>query len=231
MPASIDHRAWIGEAYAVADELRSVAGEGLEYARDEYDRRRYERVLHCSARLLTDIEQRPREAILEDYSGDLHQITPQIGVDAMVVERGRVLLIQRTDNRMWCMPGGAAEVGESLAQAAERELQEEAGIEGRATRVVALFDSRLWRSGVKRHMVHVVLLVERLSGTPTISTESLAVGYFGESELPPLSHGHRHWLPMLLARQRQGVAEVYFDASGAGAERGALLGGEGNGRR
>jgi len=211
MQGETDTHAWAGEAYALADELRSIASEGLEYARDDYDRRRYERVLRCSAQLLGGVERRPAETILEEFSGDLHQTTPQIGVDAMVLEAGKVLLIQRTDNGLWCMPGGAAEVGEVLAHAAERELREEAGIEGRANSVVALLDSRLWHSGVKRHMVHLVFLVERISGTPSTSGESLAVGYFAESELPPLSYGHRGWLPLLLGRISRGEPGAYFD--------------------
>ncbi len=211
MQGLMDAHGWAAKVYALADEIRSIGSEGLEYTEDEYDRRRYDRVLRCSAQLLAAIERRPAEAILEDFAGDLHQTTPQIGVDAMVLEAGKVLVIQRSDNGLWCMPGGAAEVGETLAQAAERELREETGMEGKARRVLGLFDSRLWHSGMKRHMVHIVFLVERIAGTPTRSSESLDVAYFAETELPPLSYGHRTWLPCLLERQRQGEPGVYFD--------------------
>ena len=211
MQGQEDPCARAGEAYALADELRSIASEGLEYARDEYGRRRHDRVLRCSAQLVVGLERRPAEAVLRDHTGDLHHATPQIGVDAMVLEEGRELLIQRTDNSPWCMPGGSVEVGETLARVAERELREEAGIEGKARRVVALFDSRLWHSGMKQHMVHLVFLVERLSGTPTRSSESLAAGYFAPSALPPLSYGHRDWLPLVLARVKENEPGAYFD--------------------
>jgi len=211
MHTPMDAGAWAEEAYSLADELRSIASEGLEHAANGYDRHRYERVLQCSARLLGVLENRPPESILHEFGGDLHTTTPQIGVDAMVLDGERLLLIRRTDNGLWCMPGGAAEVGETLAQAAERELREEAGIEGRVRRLVGVFDSRLWHSGVKRHMVHIVFLVERVAGIPVKTDESLDVGCFAEAELPPLSHGHRQWLPMLLARQRQGEPGAYFD--------------------
>ena len=211
MQTPMDARTWAEEAYILADELRSLACEGLEYAANGYDRHRYERVLRCSARLLGGLESRPPETILREFGGDLHTLTPQIGVDAMVLDGERLLLIQRTDNRLWCMPGGAAEVGETLAQAAERELREEAGVEGRARRLAGVFDSRLWHSGVKRHMVHVVFLVQHVAGIPARTDESLDVGYFAQAELPPLSYGHRQWLPLLLARQRQGEPEAYFD--------------------
>lgn len=211
MQTPMDAGTWAEEAYILADELRSLASEGLEYAANSYDRHRYERVLRCSARLLGSLESRPPETILREFGGDLQAITPQIGVDAMVLDGERLLLIQRTDNRLWCTPGGAAEVGETLAQAAERELREEAGVEGRVRHLAGVFDSRLWHSGVKRHMVHVVFLVEHVAGIPAKTDESLDLGYFREAELPPLSHGHRQWLPLLLARQRQGEPGAYFD--------------------
>lgn len=211
METPMDARTWAEGLYILADELRSLATEGLEYAANGYDRHRYERVLQCSARLLGGLENRPPESILQDFGGDLHTVTPQIGVDAMVLDGERLLLIQRSDNGLWCMPGGAVEVGETLAQAAERELREEAGIEGRVRRLAGVFDSRLWHSGVKRHMVHIVFLVEHVAGIPVRTDESLDVGYFAEAALPPLSHGHRQWLPLLLARQRQGEPGAYFD--------------------
>lgn len=43
-------------------------------------------------------------------------------------EAGRVLLIRRTDNDLYAIPGGALELGETLTQAAERETMDETGI-------------------------------------------------------------------------------------------------------
>lgn len=40
-----------------------------------------------------------------------------------------VLMIERTDNGFWALPGGAQDVGESLTEAAQREVTEETGIE------------------------------------------------------------------------------------------------------
>ena len=43
-------------------------------------------------------------------------------------DAGRVLMIQRSDNDLWAIPGGAQEVGESIVHTAVREVQEETGI-------------------------------------------------------------------------------------------------------
>src|SRR5690348_14924454 len=42
--------------------------------------------------------------------------------------RGHVVLIQRADNGYWSLPAGAMEIGESIAEAAARELREETGL-------------------------------------------------------------------------------------------------------
>jgi ADP-ribose pyrophosphatase YjhB (NUDIX family) len=53
---------------------------------------------------------------------------PSVNV-AVANEAGDVLLIRRSDNGNWALPGGAVDLGESLTQAAIRETQEESGIE------------------------------------------------------------------------------------------------------
>jgi ADP-ribose pyrophosphatase YjhB (NUDIX family) len=52
-----------------------------------------------------------------------------VAVTALVQdEAGRILLIRRTDNDLYAIPGGALELGETLTQAIQREVMEETGI-------------------------------------------------------------------------------------------------------
>jgi 8-oxo-dGTP pyrophosphatase MutT (NUDIX family) len=46
---------------------------------------------------------------------------------------GRVLLIRRTDNGLWAIPGGAQDFGEYIAETAVRETREESGIDVEVT--------------------------------------------------------------------------------------------------
>ena len=48
-------------------------------------------------------------------------------------DRGEVLLIERADNGLWALPGGAQEIGESVTDAVRREVREETGIEVEVT--------------------------------------------------------------------------------------------------
>ncbi|AWI90932.1 NUDIX hydrolase [Methylobacterium sp. DM1] len=62
--------------------------------------------------------------------GRLFPARPLIGVSIAVIRDGRVLLAARANEPMrgvWTLPGGLLEAGESLAEGALRELQEEVG--------------------------------------------------------------------------------------------------------
>jgi ADP-ribose pyrophosphatase YjhB (NUDIX family) len=52
---------------------------------------------------------------------------------------GRVLLHRRADNRLWSLPGGAMEIGETVKQCVMREVLEETGLEIRTTGLVGIY--------------------------------------------------------------------------------------------
>lgn len=68
---------------------------------------------------------------------------PIVGVGVVVWHRDRVLLVQRgkpPSPGRWSLPGGAQEVGETIAEAARRELSEETGVKAVLGEVVATVD-------------------------------------------------------------------------------------------
>lgn len=67
---------------------------------------------------------------------------PKIGVSACVWRDGRVLLAQRAKPPVgvWALPGGHVEAGETLLDAARRELMEETGLSAELTALVGLYD-------------------------------------------------------------------------------------------
>jgi ADP-ribose pyrophosphatase YjhB (NUDIX family) len=96
---------------------------------------------------------------------------------AVVNEEGDLLLIRRTDNGNWALPGGAIDLGESVTQAAVRETLEETGIDCEVTGIVGIYsDPRhviLYTSdGEVRQEFSIVLTARALGGQPTPSSES-----------------------------------------------------------
>lgn len=99
----------------------------------------------------------------------------------------RVLLVKRKfppNEGMWCLPIGFAEMGETIAEAALRELREEAGIVGRVTRLI---DADSWVSDFYGDLLVVTFEAEKVSGTETAGDDAKEVGYFAIDHLPPLA--------------------------------------------
>lgn len=81
----------------------------------------------------------------ESYLGQLRALAGDrillfVGARGVVRDdAGRVLLIRRADNGIWSMPGGAMELGESIAECAIREVWEETGVRSAAATPFAIY--------------------------------------------------------------------------------------------
>ena len=103
---------------------------------------------------------------------EANSVVPSVNV-VVSNSAGEVLLIRRSDNDNWAVPGGAIDLGESLVQAAVRETREETGIECEVTGLVGIYtDPRhvmLYTSdGEVRQEFSIVLTARATGGEPTL---------------------------------------------------------------
>lgn len=132
---------------------------------------------------------------------------PIPAVLALVVRDGRVLLVQRgrEPNRgLWGLPGGAIEVGETIAAAALRELAEETGIEAEAGATLDVFETifRDEDGRVRHHYVLAVVACRWRGGEPRAGDDAAQAGWFAPEDL-----GGRPVAPDLVRLVAMGLGE------------------------
>ena len=119
-----------------------------------------------------------------DYYNDpnapaANSLVPSVNV-IVTDDAGWILMIRRTDNGNWAVPGGAIDLGESMVDAAVRETAEETGITCQITGLDGIYTD-------PRHLIHytsndevrqefsIVLTARPTGGEPTPSNESSEV--------------------------------------------------------
>ena len=124
----------------------------------------------------------------------------------MVHRRGRVLLVKRRNppnKGKWALPGGLVELGETVQDAAIREIGEETGLN---VRIEGLLDVQTdlhtdGRSRIEYHYILVDYLATPVSGRLRLNSESSDYGWFARDQLGRLS----------MSRGTRAVLKMFFD--------------------
>jgi len=173
---------------SLAQKLQSIAQTGLAYARDPYDRERYEELARIGASMLAGPELQRLEIAEELFARERGYATPKVDVRGAVIQEGKLLLVRESEDHCWTLPGGWADVGLSPAQSVEKEVREEAGLIVKTRRLIAVWDRN--KHPHPPHLFHIYKLVfqcDVLGGSPEAQGETTGVGFFREDEIPPLS--------------------------------------------
>jgi len=123
----------------------------------------------------------PRTDYLDDPAAPkANSIVPAVSV-VVPDDQGRILLIRRTDNNYWSIPGGGMEPGESVRQAASREVMEETGINCEVTGLIGIYSNpghvAAYDDGEVRQEFSICLTARILDGSPRTSSESSEVRF------------------------------------------------------
>lgn len=137
----------------------------------------------------------------------------RLGVSVTIFdEQGSILLTRRADNGQWCLPGGAMDPGESAAEACEREVLEETGLSVRVKRLVGVYSHPdqlvVYPDGNKVQVVALHFEADLVSGDPSLSAETTAIGYFSLEELEGLEFLGRHKERILDTVKHDGQAVI-----------------------
>ncbi|SED55382.1 ADP-ribose pyrophosphatase YjhB, NUDIX family [Amycolatopsis tolypomycina] len=136
-----------------------------------------------------------------------------VAVSAFIQDdEGRILMIRRTDNDLYSIPGGQLELGETLAEAAVREVREETGIECQVTGVIGLYSDPkhviAYDDGEVRQEFSICFRAEPRGGSLQVSDESKEVHWLPPKELTNLKIHSA--IILRITHALQGRAQVYF---------------------
>ncbi|MBV9537708.1 MAG: NUDIX hydrolase N-terminal domain-containing protein [Acidisphaera sp.] len=184
-------------------ELQAIAQTGLTFARDPYDRERYEMLRDLASRIMAQHTTGITAAAIADlFSREQGYATPKIDVRTAAFDaEGRMLMVREVqDAGRWTLPGGWADVNLTPAENAAKEVVEESGFEVRISKLAAVWDrTRQGHTPAVFACAKLFFVAEITGGAPAASLETSEVGFFARGDMPAdLSIGRV--LPNQLAR-------------------------------
>lgn len=131
------------------------------------------------------------------------------GVAVIILnEENQVLLQKRADVGLWGIPSGHIEIGETVSEAAMREVKEETNLEIRIKKLIGVYSDPnsqvfTYPNGNVVHFITTCFLAEITGGELKCnSDESLEIKFFGQQNLPQdLLKMHPRWLKDALAKR------------------------------
>ena len=201
-----------------SETLAGIARTGLGFSQVQYERERYEEVLHVASDMRVaaghDLvrEELHGEWMRSVGSGVPGYVTPKIAVGAVVGnDNGELLLLQRADSGHWLYPTGWADIGYSPAEVAVKEVREETGIECEPVSVLSIVDGM--RHGFTTVPLYSIVFFCRATGgtLQPHPLEATDVGWFREDNLPTPLIGLDRWVPQAFAAVQGARQPTQFD--------------------
>lgn len=170
-----------------AVELQSLAQAGLTYGRDSYDKERYTRLREIAAEILASHTELPIERVRAIFCNESGYQTPKLDTRAAIFQDGKILLVEER-NGTWSLPGGWCDVNCSVSENTVKEVREEAGLEVKAVRMIAVQDYAKHNVPVSIYGIcKTFILCDLIGGAFRENIETLSSAWFSEDALPTLA--------------------------------------------
>lgn len=187
------------------EQIRSIAQLGLCYAKDPHDYERYENLLKLASNEYSQICDIEEKIIIERFKKELGYITPKIGVNGVIFSQDeKILLERRADDKLWGIPGGWAETGESPQESIKREIYEETGLNVEVKEIIDIFTRIPGDFGQPHTSYHILFYCKVIGGSLKTSFESLEVGFH---DFNKITEWHKDHLDM--ARKAKEYLNAY----------------------
>lgn len=195
--------------------IQALAEIGLEFSNSAYDIDRYREIQEISLQMLETLTKVPVSEITPVILENNGYKTPKVDVRAVVFnEEGKILLIREKADGKWAMPGGWSDISYSPAEVAEKECMEEAGLQVKAKKVLAVLDKQKQNMPPAFEYVYkIFLLCEKIGDKISTGDETSAVDWFSEHEIPELSQPRNtaSQIGLMFSYYRGEITETSFD--------------------
>ncbi len=166
------------------EEIRAIAQTGLHYAKDPHDQERYKRLFDLCVTQYARISDLSESELKARLNKDLGAVSPKVAASTAIFdEDGRILLMRRTDDGKWAIPGGLSEVYETPVQTAVREAKEEVGLIVKAESLIDVFCRFAGEYGFPHTTYSLMYWCTVQDGKLSTSSEAKEVGYFDHKEI------------------------------------------------
>lgn len=168
----------------LAIEIQSIAQAGIAYTENPYDIERYERLREISAEIISKKSDINLEKVKDLFCSETGYQTPKIDTRGAIFKDDKILLVHE-NNDTWSLPGGWCDVLESVKSNTEKEIREEAGLEAKAVKLIAVQDRNKHNEPYYVYSVcKVFVLCELIGGEFKENLETTEIKYFALDELP-----------------------------------------------
>lgn len=167
-----------------AMEIQNLAQGGLAYTNNVYDIERYERLREIAAEMVAEKSNISLEKVKDLFCNEKGYQTPKIDTRAAIFKDNKILLVHENDGR-WALPGGWCDVLESVKSNTLKEVREEAGLEAKAIKIIAIQDRNKHNKPVYAYGIcKVFVLCEAIGGAFVENIETTETKYFSLGEIP-----------------------------------------------
>ena len=169
-----------------AIEIQGLAQSGLAYTTNVYDIERYERLREISAEMIEEKSNLNLEKVKDLFCNETGYQTPKIDTRAAIFKDNKILLVHE-NNGTWSLPGGWCDVLESVKSNTIKEVKEEAGLDVKATKIIAVQDRNKHNRPIYVYGVcKIFVMCEIIGGEFKENIETTEMKYFALDELPEI---------------------------------------------
>ena len=167
-----------------AMEIQGLAQSGLAYTTNVYDIERYERLREISAEMIEEKSNINLEKVKDLFCKETGYQTPKIDTRAAIFKDNKILLVHE-NNGTWSLPGGWCDVLESVKSNTIKEVKEEAGLDVKATKIIAVQDRNKHNRPIYAYGIcKIFVMCEIIGGEFKENIETTEMKYFALDELP-----------------------------------------------